>query len=312
MRKFLIRVLVFAVLTIAIDLAFGAIFPFLREKAKGGRTHEEYYIAEECEAEALVFGSSRALHHYVPSVFQESLHLSCFNCGKDGMGSLLAYARFRMLTGRYTPKLVIYDVAPLFDYAADEDNTKYLGSLNPDLGKEGVREAVQTFTDPETRILMNSQMYRYNSHFISYLIDCLVNRHYSDGGYQAIFGRIKTDGLTDDTLMVEKTLEIDTKKMKLIEAMILECQSRGITFVFVMSPVYKGRYPKENLQPLIDMALKHEVPFLDFSAADGIADNADYFQDSTHLNDTGAHIYSKVVAEALIEYGIVPGGTYEN
>lgn len=311
MKKFLVRILIFAALTVVIDFACGALFPFLRENAKGGRTREEYFIAEKCEAEVLVFGSSRALHHYVPSVIQDSMGLSCFNCGKDGMGSVLAYARYMMLTDRYTPKLVIYDVAPSFDYAADEDNTKYLGFLNPYSYKNGVYKAIVPYADLDAYLLMNSQMYRNNSHILSYMIDCLTNRHFSDSGYQAIHGRLRTNEPYDEIPVQDMTLEIDYGKINLIEEMIQDCQAKGTAFIFVMSPVYGGQYPRQQLQPAMDLAATYGVPFFDYSDVDEIVYNEAYFQDRTHMNDDGARVFSKIVADAVVENSVVPGRTQE-
>ena len=41
---------------------------------------------ELTKADLLVFGSSRANHHYVPEVFEDSLKLTFYNTGKDGSG----------------------------------------------------------------------------------------------------------------------------------------------------------------------------------------------------------------------------------
>ena len=304
MKRFLKTIILFAVFASAIDFAFGALFPFLREKAKGGRTQEEYYIAEECESEILILGSSRALHHYIPSIIQESLGLTCYNCGKDGMGSLLAYARYSMITDRYNPKLIIYDVAPAFDYSTGEDNTKYLGTLKPFYYKDCVKKIIAAYSEPDARLLMNSQMYRNNSCILSCLIDCFIYRHYSDNGYQPIYGKIENKDSKNSVMMEDETLEIDWEKIKLIEEMIQDCKSHNIAFVFVMSPVYGGQYSNRKLQPVIDLATKYEIPFLDFSDAEEIVNDYTYFQDRTHMNDSGARIYSKIVADAIIEYNV--------
>ena len=308
MKRFLNRMLIFAAFAVVIDLAFGAIFPFLREKAKGGRTREEYFIAEECEAEVLVFGSSRAQHHYVPSVIEESLGLSCYNCGEDEMGSLFAYARYRMLSDRYTPKLIIYDVAPSFDYFADEDNTKYLGNLKPYSYKDGVLKIIMHFADMDTRLLLNSQMYRNNSQILSYLINFISDRYYSDNGYQALHGKMTTEKIDSRIVSEDTELELDSEKICILEEMIQDCQTRNIPFVFVVSPVYGGqsrKYTMQRLQPAIDLAAKYGVPFLDFSDEDEVAFNCGYFQDETHMNDSGARYFSKILVDAMINSDII-------
>lgn len=75
-------------------------------------------------------GSSRASHHYVPEIISEKLGMSCFNAGQDGNGIILQYGRWKMLSERYTPKLIIYDINPGFDMVVN-DNMTYVDRLKP-------------------------------------------------------------------------------------------------------------------------------------------------------------------------------------
>ena len=84
MKKFLVKVVLFFVIAAVLDVIFGWGFDLLRGKARGGQTHKNEYIANDCVDDILILGSSKADHHYVPSVFEDSLGLSCYNAGEMG------------------------------------------------------------------------------------------------------------------------------------------------------------------------------------------------------------------------------------
>ena len=59
-------------------------------------------------------------------MISDSLGVSCYNAGESGCGIILAYGRLLMILERYTPKAIIYEVTPDFDYLDGKDNHKYL------------------------------------------------------------------------------------------------------------------------------------------------------------------------------------------
>lgn len=115
---------------VGLDLLSGFIFREMTNKAKGGDTARNEYIAHKVDAPILIFGSSRAIHHYVPKIFRDSLGIDCYNCGQDGMGIILFYGRYKMITQRYIPKVIVYDVLSGFDLEQG-DNYSYIGWLKP-------------------------------------------------------------------------------------------------------------------------------------------------------------------------------------
>ena len=40
---------------------------------------------------------------------EDSLHMTCYNCGNDGSGIVLSYGRLLMVKERKTPKIIIQD-----------------------------------------------------------------------------------------------------------------------------------------------------------------------------------------------------------
>lgn len=113
------------------------LFSRINKISDRGDTARNEYIANKVTAPVLIFGSSRAIHHYDPRIFKDSLEVDCYNCGQDGMGIVLFYGRYKMITQRYIPKLIIYDALAGFDIA-ENDNYGYLTWLKPYYQNAGI------------------------------------------------------------------------------------------------------------------------------------------------------------------------------
>ncbi|MCD8290157.1 MAG: hypothetical protein LUC91_01490 [Prevotella sp.] len=129
MKRFFIRLGILALLVIICDFAIGFIGGKLVENAKGGDTKRKYSIANNTNEEFLIFGSSRAIHHYDAEILEDTIGMSVHNCGFQGNGIICAYGFYKMITERYYPKVMVYEITPSFDYLVG-DNHKYLGELH--------------------------------------------------------------------------------------------------------------------------------------------------------------------------------------
>ena len=137
MKKFVSKVIWFLIGLVVLDVLVGLGARYLVGHAKGGDTGLNNYICHEMKDECIVFGSSRGMHHYDPNIIADSLGMSCWNCSLDGNGIILMYGRYKMLSARYTPKMLIYDVQTSFDLL-ENDNHKYLRNLRYYYDEPGV------------------------------------------------------------------------------------------------------------------------------------------------------------------------------
>jgi len=298
MKKFLLKIILFFICVVAIDFAFGGIFTYLRSHAKGGITANCEYIANKANDDIIILGSSRATHHYVPKIIEDSLGVSCYNCGEEGNGVVLAYGRLRMLTNRYSPKLVIYEITPEFDYGTNEPNTKYLGYLRPYYDKEGIKNIFDDFDDDLSLFKMQSKMYQNTGRILVDLLDNIMLRD-NQQGYSPLYGRLDTTKVNS----VRKSLSemtIDNLKFSYVEKMIKLCKDKNIPLVFMISPHYGLHDELTDYEPEIALCRKYGVPCYNYINYVPIVGNAELFQDNSHMNDDGAVMYTQMIVKEVL------------
>ena len=290
MKKFLLKVLLFFALVVVMDFAFG--FSWLRGHAKGGGTANREYIANRCEDDIIILGSSRATHHYIPKIIEDSLGLSCYNCGEEGNGIVLAYGRLKMLTERYKPKLILYEITPGYDYGTSEPNNRYLGYLRPYYDKDGIREIFDDFDDELSCLKMKSKMYQNSSNLLPYITNNLVYKD-TRKGYEPLYGEMEAP--KEQSAKIVNPMEIDSLKLSYLEKMIQLCQNMDIPLVFIVSPWYKYDEGVEKFTPAFEVCKGYEIPMYNMINEPSICNSYELFHDANHLNDKGASKYTQSI-----------------
>lgn len=306
MIKFLIKSLFFFVLVVVIDVSCGYGFNILKRNAKGGDTRRNYYIAEKCCDDILILGSSRAARHYVPSVIEDSLGMSCYNCGEPGCGIITAYARYKMVAERKKPKIVIYEVYPDYDYYKTDEYSKYLGRIRQYADKPVVKKMFLELGDGLEGVRLFSNMYRNNSFIFHNVVDNLI-RGDRYKGYKPLIGVLKDE--TKESKMVSKQSlvasynYVDSVKLSYLEKLIVEMKRDSVTFCFMVSPRFidlrSALMMKTEYNPIKKICHKHKVPFIDYTYLEGVSDNKTLFQDIRHLNHEGALLYTAKICSVL-------------
>lgn len=297
MKKFII--LLFALFTIlaGIDIATGLVFDKLTLSAKRGYTGRNEFIADKLHDPVLVFGSSRSVHHYDPQVLADSLGVPCYNCGQDGMGIITFYGRFKLLTARYTPRLIIYDVTTDFDLRRN-DNVTYLTWLKPYYNRPGI-DSIFWHVEPTERVKMLSNMFRYNGKALQIITD---NKPGNDND-DALKGFVPLDGIMtyDKEEDATKTqVDFDPVKLYYISRLVKDCSAKGIRLVFAISPLYNSvKQPDAYLADFLTLTRKQNVPVINHYYDTRFATNKNLFQDTYHMNRSGAEIYTSILAHEI-------------
>ena len=292
MKKYLIKIALFFVAVAVVDVLFGMACQYMNDHSKGGGVKSRHYVCKESTEDVLVFGSSRAKHHYVPNVIEDSLGMTCYNTGEDGNGIILCYGFLKMITERYSPKLIIYDVTG-FDMFED-DNMRYLDLMKPYYYEKGI-DSIFWSVYPKTRIMMLSNLYRYNTTCISVIGNYIHPMNYYPKGYLALN---KTMGYEPEIKEV-KERAIDTLKIYYFEQFICLTQKKGIPLVCCVSPLYKAPKDDSNYKSIKQLCRQYDVPFLYYGAEPEIAFEKCFFQDRIHMNDTGANVYTSKLMKKI-------------
>ena len=297
MKKFIILLFALFAILSGIDIATGFVFDKLTLSAKRGYTGRNEFIADKLHDPVLVFGSSRSVHHYDPQVLADSLGVPCYNCGQDGMGIITFYGRFKLLTARYTPRLIIYDVTTDFDLRRN-DNVTYLTWLKPYYNRPGI-DSIFWHVEPTERVKMLSNMFRYNGKALQIITD---NKP-GDDNDDALKGFVPLDGIMtyDKEEDATKTqVDFDPVKLYYISRLVKDCSAKGIRLVFAISPLYNSiKQPDAYLADFLTLARKQNVPVINHYYDTRFATNKNLFQDTYHMNRSGAEIYTSMLAHEI-------------
>lgn len=284
MKKFLFKLVIAFAFFVLFDFAFGAGMNYIANHIEVGGRGRDNYICNKSKDDVLIFGSSRAVHHYNACILEDSLGLSCYNCGDDGTGVITAYGRLMMINKRHQPKIIILDIYPPFDIEQN-DNHKYLGRLKPRYENDGISELFDEIDEKE-KYKMMCKTYRYNSTYLQNIFSFFTSVSNDTGikGFRPLKGEIDPMKIkeTSDTKTI---LEADSTKLKFINDFI--DLAGDAKLYFIVSPNWYGM---DTIQfaSIREISRKRCIPFVDYSNDDKYVHHDEYFKDGNHLNARGA------------------------
>ena len=104
------------VMLFGVDRLVGAAFVKMKDVVLAGYLENMWlltpFTVEKVDADVVVIGSSKASHHYVPQMLEDSLGLTAYNCGQGGCFFLYQNCIINMILDRYTPKMILWDIQP--------------------------------------------------------------------------------------------------------------------------------------------------------------------------------------------------------
>ncbi len=295
MKHFLAKIVVFALVFALLDFAAGsALKSAYNMVTKGDCGRNNFMMRELKGKDILIFGSSRAIHHYDPEVLSKDLGMSCYNCGEDGMGIILSYARLNAILSRYTPKMIIYDFEKSFDIN-DGDNHRYLGKLKPYYPDYEIDSIFNEISLSE-RFKMLSQLYRYNSQLVDIAIGLLSNSPKTAESYT--YHPLEHIMDYEPDSQSDVGLSIDSIKMNYLCRFVDKCKEKKIQLIFAVSPTYKAE--SIDFQSTISkFTNNNQVKVLNHYSDTTFTSHKELFGDVTHLNKTGANKYSKAISKEI-------------
>ena len=302
-KKIVIGALCFCVLLITIDWAVGTWSEKMYQKSKYGIFRRQIYCLTESQDELMILGSSRAAHHYVPQIFEDSLRMSCYNAGSDGM---CIYYHYGILASRIQrgcpPKMVVLEVIGT-DAEVSQGATFSLDAAldryAPHYGEFTEIDSLFAFNGWKEKVKLMSKTYKYNSKLVQ-TIKCNYIQWPEDRGYEALNGVMKIsegEQVIDVLATSSAQPDIEERKLVYLQKFIDDCKDNNIDLVMCYSPYY-GQTTLTSICMIQEIAEKNDVMFLDYGD-DARFQKPEYFQDASHLNDLGAKEYSKEIVKRL-------------
>lgn len=289
------KICIFALLISLSDYLFGVGMNTIYNHTEKGDHGRNNYICNEADQDILIFGSSRAIHHYNPSILGKKLGMSCYNCGEDGMGIILSYGRYKMFQKRHQPKLIIYDIEVAYDFLKN-DNSKYLGLLRPFYDEPEIKSIFEEVSSNE-KYKMISHLYRYNSRWLDIIAQYRSNSNVYAREYK--FAPLqRTMDYEPEEYKFASDEDCDELKLGIWDRFLTDCERNNTKVIFVISPVY-GEKSNHLLKPFTELIQKHGITLLDHFSDEHFIHNKELFADKMHLNKKGANQLSEMISEEI-------------
>lgn len=295
-RKFFIRLFVVAVLLILTDVTIGGFFSHFYTTCRYGIFGRQVYCFTRSNEDILILGPSTASHHYVPSILSDSLGMSCFNAGSDGMAVYYHYGVLSSYKDDRKPRLVLYDIGALDWYKSKELTFTLdaaLDRLAPHYRQTPEIDSLFALNGWSERVKQWSLLYRYNSKLVQ-LIKCHRILSYEDAGYEALNGAL-APGTVPGTKKGGGIIE--ENKVNYLQKLIDYTRANGIGLVMVISPRYYS-LGNDDFKTGKEIAARNGIPVIDMLNAPELM-KPEYFADESHLNDIGARLFTSFVGKEV-------------
>lgn len=299
MEKFIKSLLIIILLTVIADRALSYVVNIFYKTTTTTNEYKINTVIYKMDAPVVFMGSSRAHHHYVPSIIEDSLNVGVYNAGLWGMRNIyFQYAFLNNILKRYTPKVIILEVHPIDFLQTPFSDIETVGPFTPFIGYTPECDEVLKKAGLYYRGQI-SHLYRYNGQFANILSGNITTRSFSsDKGYKPLQGKLDT---TFKIKPEKFPFPVDRERVKYLQAFIDKCKEKNIKLIFTFSPMYAVE--KSNLFEVPNLlARKNNIPFLNYYDLKGITGHAEFYYDFGHLNDEGAKQYSRFIGGKLKHY----------
>jgi len=299
-QYFTIKLLLFFSILFMLDSAFGKMLSYLYFNQECGRQYRATYSIERTNEDILIFGSSKAYHHYIPSIIEGKMNMSCYNTGSPGQFILYNYATLRAVLKRYTPKIIILDLMTA-ELKVDQASYDRLSFLLPYYKKHEEIHSIVELKSMFEKYKLISSIYPYNSSLLMILggnSNYFKKRNIDIKGYKPL----KETWNHPIAYGISYNYELDTTKIGCYENFINDCENKGVELIVIISPTFiKENHNDYSNSIARDIAKKHNIKFYDFTNDSLFTSNISYFADAGHLNGEGAKVYTNIVVNKILK-----------
>ena len=293
-KKFVFKLILLACVLIIADFFLGKTLKHYYFKINSGPLYDITFVVDSTNAETLVFGSSRASHHYVPKVFENQLHTTFYNCGRDVTGLIYEAAMVKAVTARYKPKRILLDILPL-EFSSDESDR--LSDLLPYQDNPAIYPYILD-KSPYEKIKLLSYSYPYNSLVSSIIIRNLKKNEKSEGTE----GYLELDGTMDNVkppILYEES-KIIPRKIEIYKDLLEYLNKLDIPTYIIISPFYTPLATNKSEEIASNLCREYKnIHFVSFIKRTDYLKDYKLFKDFPHLNNTGAIKFSNEMCDYI-------------
>lgn len=300
---FIGKAIKFLLFFLLIDFFLGALAEYLFLKQSSGKYARITYALKKSNADILIFGSSHANRHYVPTVIESKLHFSCYNSGVQGQGILFHSVVEDIIVKRTKPKIIILNIdenclfesqksyerlADLHPYYLD-----YSNSIRPILKLKSKMDYLKLYL----------KSYSFNSTIV-HIVRYILSPQLDQSGYVPLYGKM-TPPINKPQTSIKQNREtiknlIDVNLVNALHSFIQTARINNINLFFVASPKIDGIPFNSDSNDLIREIAKNEnIPFIDFNSDKNFIGAYELFNDGNHLNNVGAILFSELLSDSI-------------
>lgn len=268
-----------------------------------------YTLKKQPRSDFFILGSSRAKYHIDPSLLTALYNGNGYNAGKNGYGGIVYNDMLLhlILNEPAAPKMILLQADPRYFFkTGNEDFTDELLPLYPFVGNS---VALQNFINDNTgyaeRFKLFFHAYRYNGKFAGVIYNYATRQSFTgNNGFESLAGKIDSSTFqAPEPLSTQQTYS--AVKINLLTDVVKTCNARKIRLAVVFPPTYKNsNFLQQATDTIIRVLNKSgELSIYDFSDIEKLPalQPAYLWKDLSHMNKTGAAIFSKMLNDSLLE-----------
>lgn len=303
MKTLFVKLFLFGLLLFIIDKPIGMLINKLN-KAKDLDTRLDFILNGKINHDIVIIGSSRAVNGIQPSYIIEKTNQSCYNLGFSGSNILFHKTVFDLLIEYNKPKKVLLILDDEFSFT-NHNNTIYRkDKLESHLENDKV---LSIYCEQSSKNYISSKIswtYRENQSLFDAMEYIFKGKDKAD-----ITNNINEHGFIplSDTISF---VDVEDEKSKLVpydenlelqpfvesfENFLSKAETNNIELYVIRMPSYKNHTTGFN-ERIMEIIGKRNFTYLDYS---DLVLNVSYFYDNGHLNNKGAKVFSKILAENI-------------
>jgi hypothetical protein len=303
LKHFLKNLFIFVIVIFTLDRIFGYVLEKFYFSLETGQFAQNTYALDKASPDVLIFGSSRALHHYSSPILSNQLNLSVYNAGRDGQFLPYYCASQEVILERKIPKIIILDVN-IWELGPNESKYFKLASLLPYVNEHPLLRKYTAEISTYENLKLISKTYPYNSTLLISVYDYLNSNKLpqDDRGYYPLVRTISKKEFLSykekqdiyNEKRAKQDIKIDSNAIDYYRQFLSRTTKLNIKTFVVISPTIL-KEPNSKEKSLLEKIAKEykNVTFLDYTNQPKYNNQYQLFADEFHLNNIGADVFSK-------------------